>query len=363
MVRKQAFQVLAAVASMAVAGQVMAQQVEPGHEPYVGMAGAYAAADEDVRGADQGYGMQLLLGWKVARDWNVQVMSSYHNFETGDVNMTDFYRSSLGADLMWIPARGRLSPYVVAGVGAVYNDVYPSISDALGVTFNAGLGLTTRPMGQYGLRVRAETRYVVDRWADDPKDINVFLGIDIPLRRRSETVVRVETREVVREVIREVAAPPPATPAPAPVVDTDRDGVPDPQDRCPDTLPGTRVDAQGCAIESAVVTLQGVHFETGSARLTASSSAILQQATAALRGQPTMRVEVLGHTDAVGAVESNQRLSQSRADSVVDFMVNNGISRDRLRGVGYGESQPVADNATAEGRATNRRVEFRVTTR
>lgn len=123
------------------------------------------------------------------------------------------------------------------------------------------------------------------------------------------------------------------------------------------------VDRQGCAVEQAVVVLQGVHFETASARLTHHSLAVLAQAAAALKGQPTMRVEVSGHTDSVGSDEYNQDLSQRRAQSVVDFLVDNGVARDRISAVGYGETRPVASNDTPEGRASNRRVEFRVLSR
>jgi OOP family OmpA-OmpF porin len=336
---------------------------------YIGIGGGVASLERDARGAKRGHGLQLLFGWQIADRWNLELSSSYFNFETGDDTMSDFYRSSVGLDLMWVSHLHGWTPYALAGIGGAYNDVFPSEGDHLDVMGNVALGVMSPPLGAYGLRLRAETRYAHDRRAGSPKDLQAMVGIVIPLRRMPEPVVRIETRtvEVVREVIREIAIPappPPPLPATPPSpFDSDRDGVEDSRDRCPNTLPGTQVDREGCAMEQAVVILQGVHFETGSARLTSDSLSILTQASAAMQGQPSMRIEVRGHTDSVGKDEYNQTLSSHRAASVMDFLIENGIPRGRLTAVGFGETRPVADNGKPEGRASNRRVEFRVLTR
>ena len=75
---------------------------------------------------------------------------------------------------------------------------------------------------------------------------------------------------------------------------------------------------------------------------------------------PDIKVWVTGHTDSVGDREYNIRLSQQRADVVIEYLVGKGMDRARLTAIGFGYSQPVADNATEEGRAKNRRIEFRV---
>ena len=77
-----------------------------------------------------------------------------------------------------------------------------------------------------------------------------------------------------------------------------------------------------------------------------------------MQKNPKVRYEVQGHTDSVGDPQSNQRLSERRAQAIVDKMVELGISRSRLVPVGKGESEPIASNATEEGRAKNRRVVF-----
>lgn len=140
--------------------------------------------------------------------------------------------------------------------------------------------------------------------------------------------------------------------------DRDGDGVPDIDDLCPDTPAGTKVDAAGCAVKESVV-LNGVNFEFDSTVLTDSSKKILDNAARILRNSKT-KVEVAGHTDNVGTPEYNIVLSQGRAASVVRYLTSQGVEGNRLQSKGYGLTQPKTGNETAEGRATNRRVEFRI---
>ncbi len=109
-----------------------------------------------------------------------------------------------------------------------------------------------------------------------------------------------------------------------------------------------------------VIRLEGVHFETNSAELTPASAAILDRVVETLKKHPKIRVEVAAHTDSRGSAAYNQALSERRAKSVMDYLVSHGVDASRLSAHGYGESQPVASNATPEGRAKNRRVELRI---
>ncbi len=157
-----------------------------------------------------------------------------------------------------------------------------------------------------------------------------------------------------------VAAPPPAPP-PKVVVsfnvpDSDNDGVNDIRDGCPNTPAGAKVDDAGCAMFEGV--LQGVNFETNSSRLTESAKQILDEVAEELKLYPTVRIEVQAHTDSDGPAQYNQWLSERRARSVINYLVQRGISARRLIPVGYGETKPIADNSTEEGKARNRRVEF-----
>ncbi len=145
--------------------------------------------------------------------------------------------------------------------------------------------------------------------------------------------------------------------------DSDGDGVRDDRDRCPNTPPGTRVDGSGCRVlfEEGALTLrlEGVTFDPARATLTSEARSTLRTVAQALVANPDIRVEVAGHTDAVGDAGENLRLSQGRAEAVRTFLIQLGVEASRLTARGYGESSPIASNRTASGRAQNRRVELR----
>lgn len=107
------------------------------------------------------------------------------------------------------------------------------------------------------------------------------------------------------------------------------------------------------------LTLRGVNFELGKAVLLPVSRDILEEVARSLVANPQVRVEVAGHTDSTGSRALNERLSQSRAESVKAFLVENGVAADNTEVKGYASTQPVATNKTASGRAQNRRVELR----
>jgi outer membrane protein OmpA-like peptidoglycan-associated protein len=126
-------------------------------------------------------------------------------------------------------------------------------------------------------------------------------------------------------------------------------------DKCPNTPPGVQVDATGCPLKGKI-TLEGVTFAHNSAELTSSSNAVLDQLADGLKKHPRLRVEIQGHTDSTGAAAYNMKLSQKRADAVRSYLVNAGVDPTQLVARGYGATQPFTSNATAEGRAKNRRV-------
>jgi outer membrane protein OmpA-like peptidoglycan-associated protein len=109
----------------------------------------------------------------------------------------------------------------------------------------------------------------------------------------------------------------------------------------------------------ARVTLRGVNFELGKAVLLPISRDILQDVARSLVSNPTVRVEVGGHTDSTGSRAVNERLSLARAESVKAFLIENGVNADQMEVKGYASTQPVASNKTKSGRAQNRRVELR----
>jgi OmpA-OmpF porin, OOP family len=105
--------------------------------------------------------------------------------------------------------------------------------------------------------------------------------------------------------------------------------------------------------------IYGVHFDTGKATIRPESKECLDEVVKLLRTNPTWRMQIEGHTDNVGAKAANQTLSEERAAAVVAWLTSNGIEQSRLTSKGFGDSAPVADNATETGRAKNRRVALR----
>jgi outer membrane protein OmpA-like peptidoglycan-associated protein len=107
------------------------------------------------------------------------------------------------------------------------------------------------------------------------------------------------------------------------------------------------------------VDLYGIYFDTDKATLKPESEATLNQVLGLLKGKPTLRLEIGGHTDSQASDPYNLDLSKRRAQSVVKWLTDKGIAPARLKAEGFGETRPVADNETAAGRALNRRVEIR----
>ncbi len=152
--------------------------------------------------------------------------------------------------------------------------------------------------------------------------------------------------------------------------DSDGDGVCDGLDRCPNTPSGTQVGTDGCPIEmleketelldTGMIRLHDVNFETGKAELTPDSYAALDEVGRVLVKWPDLRIEVGGHTDSRGPEEMNQTLSEARASTVLSYLIQKfpTLKSSQYTVRGYGESKPIAPNTTRLNMAKNRRVEF-----
>lgn len=154
--------------------------------------------------------------------------------------------------------------------------------------------------------------------------------------------------------------------------DSDQDGVCDGLDKCPDTPGNARVDKSGCPIqvstketellETGMIRLQDVNFDTGKATIKPESFRVLDEVGDILTRWPELRIEIAGHTDSRGSDARNQSLSDARAKSVLEYLLDKfpEFRPERFTAKGYGETQPIASNTTVLGMAKNRRVEFKV---
>lgn len=159
--------------------------------------------------------------------------------------------------------------------------------------------------------------------------------------------------------------------------DEDSDGVFDRRDRCPDTPENTEVDHRGCPLpqypvavkpvepapQTEVITLSdagNVLFDFDKSDLTPAAKAQLDTLMDKLRNADVVSIKVIGHTDSKGSDAYNQALSERRASSVAAYLLSQGLAPNKLTSEGRGESEPVANNTTDEGRAENRRVELHI---
>jgi len=204
----------------------------------------------------------------------------------------------------------------------------------------------------------------VDRCPDEPEDFDGFQDDDGCPEPDNDG-------DGVPDVVdRCPNTPGPAENAGCPIRDADGDGVPDDVDRCPNT-PGPASN-QGCPEEKTYKSVvvkdtrieikQQIKFKSGSAKIIGKDSfAILGEVAQALKDNPRIkRIRIEGHTDSVGGDAMNLKLSENRANAVMSQLIKNGIDPVLMEAVGYGKRKPIASNATAKGRAQNRRTEFNI---
>ncbi|MBX3126263.1 MAG: OmpA family protein [Polyangiaceae bacterium] len=150
--------------------------------------------------------------------------------------------------------------------------------------------------------------------------------------------------------------------------DADNDGIPDAQDKCPlEPGPASKnAEKHGCPSltriteDGEVALLEPIQFEYNKATIKRESFPILDEIVTLMKSRPKMRIGVYGHTDNRGNAAYNLRLSKQRAASCLDYLASKGIARNRLESEGFGLTKPLTTNDTDEGRAKNRRVEFKI---
>ena len=386
-------------------------QADRDQRAYVAPMFSYSVADGD-RLTEDGLGAQLSFGIPLTYGLNVELTAFFNSFESdydvsGNTDKADFKGIGLGA--MVFPLRslpglyGIIAAYygqtddapceIQTGLASCNHNYDSTVGDAgLGYLFSLGDDLN-------GASLRVEARYRMDsheneftgRGGDNAFYDGVFnIGLQFPLGHYPDVEEPEPEPVQVVDVDSDGDGVPndtdecPNTPKGAIVddygceLDSDGDGVADRIDQCPDTPPGTVVNETGCPLSSCrapfpgepvdeigcasgdVVVLRGVTFEFDEARLTANAKVILDGVADTLLSQSDMEVEIGGHTDSRGSDSYNQKLSEQRAIAVKEYLTGRGVDDARMSTAGYGESSPIADNDSDEGRELNRRVELKI---
>jgi OOP family OmpA-OmpF porin len=250
-------------------------------------------------------------------------------------------------------------PFAKVGVGyeKVSNEVTQNES---GFFADAGAGVKF-PMTDY-LALKLEAIYMAKFNSNNAgcADSNLVTMAGLTFAFGGEEQKPAPVAAPVEEKIAESVAVPAAVAVAVTAVtdgDDDKDGVANSIDRCPNTVAGAAVDTHGCAIKIALE----IHFEYDSAAIKPSSDLAIQEYADFLKKYTDYSSKIVGHTDSRGSEVYNQKLSEKRAQNVVNALVTKGVNTKQLSALGQGEKSPVASNMNAEGRAQNRRIEAEMT--
>lgn len=276
------------------------------------------------------------LEYRINDNWGVEVLGMEGEVDPDDPTVGGLDYSQWRLDgLYYLGQYGNWVPYLAAGAGEA--EFARSGFDNVETIINAGFG--ARYHFNHNWSARTDLR-VVNSIDNDVTDAVLMLGMSYAFGGK-------KAPEPVRE------------PEPEPIGDRDGDGVLDNVDACPDSPPGTEVDETGCKVKEpkrAQIELK-VIFANNSDVIEEQYMSEVEELAAYMNRFPLQNLTIEAHTSSVGSADYNLKLSERRANSVVEILTSRfGIDPARLTAKGYGETRPVASNDTEEGRTANRRL-------
>jgi OOP family OmpA-OmpF porin len=316
------------------------------------MIGGYLfEGDQDIRHRPA-YG--LGLGYNFDENFSTEVSFSYIDSESrehrGDV---DGYLYRLDALYHFMPSN-KLVPYLAAGVGGITLKPDRGSTDS-NFLINYGAGL--KYFVTENMALRGDARHLV---TFPENNLLYTVGLTYYFGGKKKAEKSAPPKDSDGDGVYDDMDRCPDTPRGVKVdasgcpLDSDGDGVYDYLDKCPDTPKGASVDNRGCWI------LKNVYFDTDKWDIKPKFYAELDKVVSVLRENPSLKIEIQGHTDNVGTARYNQKLSEKRANAVMQYLLEKGTAQSRLNAVGFGFRHPAASNDTPEGRAKNRRIELKL---
>jgi OOP family OmpA-OmpF porin len=311
------------------------------HAAEVTIFGGYHYFDEAIDD-DKTWG--AAIGIPVSDRWTLEaVWSAYDTTLANSAADLDGTQYRLDA-LYNIATTSSWKPFVAVGLGDLKREFNTGVEQSHRETLlNLGAGLKKDLGNNFQFRTEARAFNSLD---NEYTDFALNAGITYLIGKKA-------------------TKPAPVAPAPVVEADSDNDGVVDSKDQCANTPSTHKVDSVGCSLKltETVAVKLNITFDTAKAVIKTEYQSEVQQLASFMNQYADTVVTIEGHTDSQGADAYNQKLSQQRADAVKAALINNhGVEARRVNAVGYGESKPVASNATAEGREQNRRVVAQVST-
>lgn len=362
MKKSNVFAVVILLSAALFTGTALAE-IEPGTYSLSPRAGWYLFDnDESLK---DGLDIDLGLGYNFTKRIGAEFVGSYILSEENRGQPTTKRGGIYRLDGLYnIMPDKRISPYVALGVGIITHGTEAGNNSGLLVNGGGGLNLFITK----NIALRGDARFIKTYYNDFDDDYSNFVytfGITYLFGGEAKEIAPAPAPSPAPALAPAPTPTPAPAPAPAPKPapalpkDSDSDGVIDELDKCPGTLAGITVDKNGCPLplkEKVSIELK-VEFDFDKAEIKSVYNEHLQKVANFLITYPEAAAVIDGHTDSTGTEEYNLKLSQKRAENVKQYLINNfSVNQSRLTSEGFGESKPVADNKTKDGRQKNRRV-------
>lgn len=348
-----------------------------------------------------------------SRDWGngMAPVSQYDSFETKVSYAASLSANLTLANIYWMNRENVVRPYMTAGYGLMGYKVTLKDQSGVQTKFNAGenveeaylpvgLGLKFSLSNSVNLDLGYTMNFVdgdnLDGYRSGPQNDKFsysHIGLEFALGPKSKTqlssynpVAALKDDYITRNASLQAMLEADRARHAAHMEemnkekmrflsDSDKDGVSDYFDKCPNTPAGIQVDGAGCEIKVTTVVnpvrvvvteedkkvvaeaIRNLEFDFAKSTIRSTSYPSLNRVADLLKSKD-FSLKLAGHTDNVGSNAANMKLSKDRAESVKSYLVSQGVNPSRVEATGYGESQPIASNKTAKGRQQNRRVEF-----